>query len=101
MRIVQTVFGVFHHFELAREMLRRGHLETIYSTWPWMRVKREGVPKDKVKTFPWLHTPEMLMLKAGFNNPRVRDPLSYTNALAFDIWTSRMVRRSERPDAVI
>jgi glycosyltransferase involved in cell wall biosynthesis len=101
MRIVQTVFGVFHHFELAREMLRRGHLETLYSTWPWMRVKREGLPRDKVKTFPWLHTPEMLMLKAGFNNPRVRDPLNYANALAFDIWTSRMVRRSERPDAVI
>jgi starch synthase len=101
MRIVQTVFGVFHHFELARELLRRGHLETIYSTWPWMRVKREGVPREKVRTFPWLHTPEMLMLKFGYNNPRIRDPLTYANALAFDAWTSRMVRKADRPDALI
>jgi hypothetical protein len=29
MRIVQTVFGVFHHFELARKLERRGHLKTL------------------------------------------------------------------------
>ena len=27
MRIVQAVWGVFHHFDLARELERRGHLE--------------------------------------------------------------------------
>ena len=43
MRIVQTVFGVFHHFDLARELERRGHLERVYSTWPWRRLQREGL----------------------------------------------------------
>jgi starch synthase len=101
MRIVQTVFGVFHHFELARELHRRGHLEKIYSTYPWSRLKREDLAHDKVETFPWLHTPEMLLLKAGVNIPWMRDPLSYANALGFDAWTSRRLRRSAAPDVLI
>ena len=58
MRIVQTVFGVFHHFNLARELERRGHLERVYSTWPWKRLKREGLEHGLVETFPWLHLAE-------------------------------------------
>jgi starch synthase len=91
MRIVQAVFGVFHHFELAREMERRGHLETIYSTWPWGRLKREGLPKSKVQTFPWIHTPEYLLARANLDMPKLSDHLGYWNALAFDRWTARRV----------
>jgi alpha-maltose-1-phosphate synthase len=101
MRVVQTVFGAFHHFELARELEQRGHLETVYSTWPWLRLKREGIDRRKVKTFPWLHTPETGLLKLGFNNPWVRDQLSYASALTFDDWTSRQLRGLPAPDALI
>jgi glycosyltransferase involved in cell wall biosynthesis len=91
MRIVQAVFGVFHHFELARELERRGHLEAIYSTWPWARLKREGLDHAKVKTFPWLHTPEMLLLRSRLNSHWLRDQIGYANALAFDEWTLRRI----------
>ena len=91
MRIVQAVFGVFHHFELARELEHRGHLETIYSTWPWARLEREGLARNKVETFPWLHTPETLLLRAGINYRWLRNPLGYANALAFDEWTFRRI----------
>ncbi|MBS1799174.1 MAG: glycosyltransferase family 4 protein [Acidobacteria bacterium] len=89
MRIVQAVFGVFHHFELARELNRRGHLQKIYSTWPWLRLKREGLPRDKVGTFPWIHLPEFQLTKMGWSNVWLNDQLSYANALAFDWWTDR------------
>jgi len=101
MRIVQTVFGVFHHFELAREMDRRGHLQKVYSTYPWARLKREDIPHAKVETFPWFHTPEMLLLRARLNIHQLRDPLNYANALAFDAWTSRRLRRAPTPDVLI
>jgi starch synthase len=101
MRIVQTVFGVFHHFELARELERRGHLDTIYSTYPWLRLKREAIARDKIQTFPWFHVPEMALLKLRLNIPSLRDPLSYANALAFDAWTSRQMRSSAVPDVLI
>ncbi len=101
MRIVQAVFGVFHHFELARELERRGHLSRIYSTFPWQRLKREGLPRELVETFPWIHTPEMLLHRAGIHNTWMLDQISYANALGFDAWTSRQLRDKEAPDALI
>ncbi|MES2391081.1 MAG: glycosyltransferase [Acidobacteriota bacterium] len=101
MRIVQTVFGVFHHFELARELERRGHLERIYSTWPWRRVQREGLPKRLVETFPWLHVPDMLAGRAPVDLAWLNDELGYANALAFDRWTDRRVAGLGRVDALV
>ena len=91
MRIVQAVFGVFHHFDLARELELRGHLEKVYSTWPWARLKREGLPHNKVETFPWIHTPEYLLARAGIDWPWASDHLGYWNALAFDRWTEKRI----------
>jgi glycosyltransferase involved in cell wall biosynthesis len=97
MQIVQTVFGVFHHFELARELDHRGHLRRVYSTWPWARLKREGLPHDKVETFPWLHVPEYFASRAPIDLTWLRDPLGYANAVAFDRWTERrLVRQMNR-----
>src|ERR1035437_3088424 len=91
MRVSQAVFGVFHHFELARELDRRGLLDTVYSTWPWARLKREGLPHSKVQTFPWLHMPEMVLNRAGMLPHWLEDELGYRNALSFDEWTFRRI----------
>ncbi len=105
MRVLQTVFGVFHHFELAREFERRGHLQAIYSTWPWRRLQREGLSRDKVRSFPWLHVPEYLLGRSGVDLPWLADELGYRNALTFDLWTQRnlrrLLRRDQRPDVLI
>jgi glycosyltransferase involved in cell wall biosynthesis len=105
MQIVQTVFGVFHHFELARELEQRGHLRRVYSTWPWARLKREGLAREKVETFPWLHVPEYMASRAPVDLTWLRDPLGYANAVAFDRWTERrlvrMMRREGRVEALI
>lgn len=91
MRVVQAVFGVFHHFELARELERRGHLTRIFSTFPWRRLRREGIDKKKVDTFPWLHTPEIMLNRWGINSKWLDDQLGYAGVLAFDEWTLRKI----------
>lgn len=101
MQIVQTVFGVFHHFELARELDRRGHLRHVYSTWPWARLKREGLPHSRVETFPWLHVPEYLAGRAPVDLTWLTDHLGYANAVAFDRWTKSRLTRSLRRDGHI
>lgn len=98
MRIVQAVFGVFHHFELARELERRGHLSVIYSTFPWRRLQREGLPHSRVETFPWFHVPEFLLQRYRIGGQWTCDHLGYANALAFDEW---MLRRIPVCDALI
>ncbi|MGC9197402.1 MAG: glycosyltransferase [Acidobacteriaceae bacterium] len=102
MRIVQTVFGVFHHFNLAREMERRGHLERVYSTWPWQRLKREGLPHSLVETYPWIHVVDYAVGRSPIDLRWLSDELGYANALAFDRWTGRRLKSSkQRPDALI
>jgi glycosyltransferase involved in cell wall biosynthesis len=99
MRITQAVFGVFHHFALARELERRGHLEKIYSTWPMARLRREGLPDGKVETFPWIHTPETLLSRYGLLPRRLSDDLGVWNTLWFDDWTAKRI--SPETDALI
>ena len=91
MRIVQAVFGVFHHFELGRELANRGHLEKIFSTFPWARLRREGLDHRYVATFPWIQTPELALEHLGLGRRSLIDPLGYANALAFDEWTYRKI----------
>ena len=95
MRVSQAVFGVFWHFELARELDRRGYLDTVYSTWPWARLKREALPHSKVRTFPWLHTPEIVLNRAGLLPRWLEDELGYKNALSFDEWMFRRIRNCD------
>ncbi len=101
MRIIQTVFGVFHHFELARQLKERGHLQRIYSTWPWARLRREGLTHELVGTFPWIHTPETLMYRLRLTHPYLLNQIGYTNALAFDAWTHSQLRHLPAPDALV
>src|ERR1700723_428773 len=59
MKIVLSTIGKFHTFALARQMGQRGALASIYSGYPWFKLKAEGVPKGQVKCFPYLHAPYM------------------------------------------
>jgi alpha-maltose-1-phosphate synthase len=98
MQIVQAVYGVFHHFELGHQLHRRGHLRRIYSTWPWARLKREGLPRELVRTFPLLHTASYLLGRTPLYTPGIDSRFNEWNSLAFDAW----LRKNLEPcDALI
>lgn len=59
MKAVLTTLGKFHSFDLARQLHARGALEAIYSGYPRFKLQGEGLPRDRVRTFPYLHTPYM------------------------------------------
>jgi starch synthase len=92
MRVVQAVFGVFHHFELAHQMHRRHHLQKIYSTWPWARLKREGLPRSLVSCFPLLHTTDYLLGRTSFYPEAVSARMGSWNSRAFDRWTNMLIQ---------
>jgi starch synthase len=85
MRIVQAVWGVFHHFDLVRELERRGHLQRVYSIFPSPRLEREGRAPCKVRTFPWTHISYFI---AGRYARRASDSLGYANTILFDEWVN-------------
>ena len=98
MQIVQAVFGVYHHFELAHQLRARNHLRRIYSTWPWARLKREGLPRELVRTFPLLHTADTLLRRSGFYPPALEGRFNQWVSDTFDAW---LRRRIEPCDALI
>lgn len=93
MRVIQSVVGTFHHFDLAQQLHRRGHLQKIYSTWPWARLKREGLPRELVETFPWLHTPNYVLGRNRFYPRTLSMAVDNLNNDLFDRWIS--ARRGE------
>ena len=86
MQVVQAVYGVFHHFELAHQLRRRGHLKRIYSTWPWTRLKREGLPHELVRTFPLVHTADYLLRRTRLYSPALDNRFNRWNSDSFDAW---------------
>jgi glycosyltransferase involved in cell wall biosynthesis len=61
MRVVTSTIGKFHHFDLARELHRRNALEAIFTGYPRFKLREEGLPAAKIKTFPYLQTAYMAM----------------------------------------
>jgi starch synthase len=59
MRVVLSTIGRFHTFDLARQLHKHGALGAIFSGYPWFKLKNESLPRESVKTFPYLHAPYM------------------------------------------
>lgn len=91
MQIVQAVFGVFHHFELAHQLHQRGHLRKLYSTWPWARLKREGLAHDLVGTFPYLHGTDHILNRTRLYPRALSVEVNRWNAILFDEYTRRVI----------
>jgi len=87
--VVQSVCGAFHHFNLARELHRRGYLKAIYSTFPWQRLKRENLPHGLVHTFPWLQTPQVVLSRWWDIPAGVNREINWRVAVTLDAWVER------------
>src|SRR3984957_12090716 len=81
MQAVLSTIGRFHTFDLARQLHKRNTLRTVFSGYPSFKLRNEGLPGDKVKSFPWLHGPYM------FLNPTsewIKRPWSWQDLIWFD-----------------
>jgi starch synthase len=85
MRVCIGSAGRFHTFDLARQMQRLGHLRCLYTCYP--RWKVDGLPQEKVSTFPWLMGPATLLDRWGFHS--VQRPLNRWISESFDHWMAK------------
>lgn len=86
MRVVLSTIGKFHTFDLARQMHQRNALTAIFSGYPWFKLRNEGLPKEKVKTFPYLHAPYM---RFAPRSVAVRQLWEWQDRVWFDRYTAR------------
>src|SRR6266849_249922 len=87
MRVCIGSPGRFHTFDLARQMERLGHLAQMYTGYP--RFKVDGLPREKVSTFPWLIGSSMALGRFGLGSVSAR--LNHLATVSFDRWMSRCV----------
>lgn len=95
MRAVQTVYGKFHHFHLARQLYKRGVLEKIFSSYPWYILRDEGIPRQKVGTFPWIHAPIIAKWKLGWRNKYLDRELTWWLANTLDSYVAKNLPECE------
>ncbi|MDR3414433.1 MAG: glycosyltransferase family 4 protein [Formivibrio sp.] len=65
MKVVLTTPGRFHTFALARELLRHGVLDKIFTGFPWAKVAREKIPRQYIRTAAWFQTPRFALNRVG------------------------------------
>ena len=63
MNVVQVCIGRLHHFDLARQLSKRGMLGRFYTGYPPSKLKGQAIPMDRVTSFPWIVTPYMAFIK--------------------------------------
>jgi glycosyltransferase involved in cell wall biosynthesis len=101
MRVVIGIVGAFHHFDLARELAERNLLQQIYSTFPWARLKREGLDHSFVSPFPWLTTPHMLLRRYGLKSEPFDNWLDLWERRTLDRYVLTRTRNQPATDALI
>ncbi len=76
MKVVLSTIGRFHFFDLARQLERRGVLERIFTGYPRWKLGGEGIPRERVSTFPWLVVPRMALPRLGLFPGWLERPLN-------------------------
>lgn len=65
LRVVQICIGRLHHFDLAKQLHKRGLLERFYTGYPSFKLQGESLPAGKTTTFPWLMALRMALPRYG------------------------------------
>ena len=96
MRVELSVAGKFQIFDLAKQLLKRDHLELLITSYPKFEVKKYGIPPEKVRSIlikeilqrSWQKLPRVLR---NAYNPQyaiheIFDRLASTRLVAADIF---------------
>jgi glycosyltransferase involved in cell wall biosynthesis len=89
MSVAQICIGRFYYFDLARQLLARGMLAQFFTGYPTWKIRGEGLPKDKVTTFPWFQTPYMAMNKWGWGGEFLNMHLAWLAHQTLDRFAAR------------
>ena len=66
LRVVVSTIGRFHSFDLARQLQRFDSLAAIFTGYPHFKLRSTGVARDRIRSFPWLQTPYMALMRFGW-----------------------------------
>lgn len=95
LRVVLATPGRFHTFALGRALLERGELAALVSGFPWVVLKREGLPRGLVKSIPPLTLASHALARSGLKAPRLSGWLDALRFALVDRYAWRWARRAD------
>src|SRR6478736_3033952 len=96
MKISQISICRFHHFHLARQLERLGFLQAIFTGYPRFKLRDEtGIPRAKIRTFPWLQAPHMVAMRYGLTTPSLSREWDWWARETLDRHVSRHLEGSD------
>jgi len=96
MRVTISVGGKFHAFRLAKELEDNGHLERIFTSYPWFSLKDSGVSRKKVTCL----IAKEIVEKASYKIPRLTTG-SRVSSFASNIFDWQVSRRIQPCDIFV
>lgn len=84
MKITISVGGKFHAFYLARELDRYGFLDTIFTSYPYFKIKDSGINKKKVRCLIVKEIIERLFYSLPYIKFKEKIDIPYYMANLFD-----------------
>jgi starch synthase len=97
--VAQITSGRFHHLDLARQLEKRGLLQAICTGYPSWKLRQEGLPFSKIRTFPWLLAPYHAGLGRGLRRFGWAEGYLHLNRICTDKFFARTLR--PLPDVLI
>jgi glycosyltransferase involved in cell wall biosynthesis len=85
MKVTLSTTGPFHIYDVARQLERIGHLNALYTAYPWWKVT--NLPRHKVHALPWFKGLDF-MRKRAFGH-RFDRPMNQVIIHTFDRWVSQ------------
>lgn len=93
MKIVQSTWVRFHHFDLAGELNRMGYLEKIFTSLPWWKVNKEAkelsISNDKISCNFYLQGIRFVASKFPFYSSKLDEELAILQTKLYSNWVAR------------
>lgn len=87
--MVLSTISRFHTFHLARQLQRRDVLAHLYTGLPRWKVRTEGIPANKITTFPYLQTVYEALPHLGVQRYPLRPQLEHLAHRTLDRYVAR------------
>ena len=87
MKVVLSVLGKFHTFDLARELHARGALGRLFTGYPRFKLRKEGLPAQLLDCYPWVNAPYLAFPRREKLGATLLRGWEWLNCITFDAYT--------------
>lgn len=94
MQVTISVCGRFHAFYLAQQLLKRGYLKRLITSYPKFEVTKYGIPKDKIRSIVIKELMWRGWLKGPLFLKNMYDPQNLILGV-YDKWASHLYTKSD------